>query len=316
MPFSQKLHHTLSSFTDVSEFFHSRYDLIHSFGERRLHIARNSRLVLSVQDMIPITLSEGSSEFIAEVRARLTSLVRQATVIITISEFSKREICKTLNVPEEKIVIIPNGLDHDWFNLCDPKSLSASKQRISQLKISPPYIAYFGGTTQRKNLNRLITAFGRLTAKPDFQYDLILVGQPLPSDSSALIQKLGITERVRSLGYLSPVDALSVLRCAEATVYPSTYEGFGMPPLESIACGIPVAASNASSLPEVLGDAPVYFDPLEPESIEQAVTDVLFDDDVRKRCTDRGVAQASTYTWSSNASKTICIYDDVIQQIS
>lgn len=282
-------------------------DIIHSFGWRKLPPSK-ARLVLTIQDVIPIRLSEGDPQFVERIRTILTQLARRADKIITISEFSKSEIIDILGAQPEKIDVIPDGVDRDWFKPLAESEVTRAKDCLTRLCIPSPYLLHIGGAAKRKNRINLIKAFEILKERYKVPHSLVFAGSALDSECTQLVAAAGCKDQILSIGYLTRTDALHVLQQADALVFPSTYEGFGLPPLEAMSCNVPVAMSNAASLPEVGGSAAVYFDPHSPEEMSAAVWQIVSRPEVRRTCIDAGVARSREFTWQNNAARTIAIY--------
>jgi glycosyltransferase involved in cell wall biosynthesis len=208
---------------------------------------------------------------------------RGAEAVIVTSEFVRKRALEVLGLAADRVHVIPLALDHSRFKL-------GSDER-------EPFILYPAQPWPHKNHPRLLEAFTMLREnRPRLR--LVLTGgglerlEPLP-------------EGVEQLGMVSQTELASLYRRAACLVYPSLYEGFGMPPLEAMASGCPVAASNAGAIPEVCGDAAVLFDPTDVEAIAAAILET---DDMRDELTTRGVAQASAFTWEEAARKHEVVY--------
>jgi glycosyltransferase involved in cell wall biosynthesis len=178
----------------------------------------------------------------------------------------------------------------------------------SRFGIDRPYLLYLGGIEPRKNLPNLLAAFRRLTP----ELSLVIAGSGVewnPEGSDLLGQAMAglpedVRSRVRRTGYVSDSDKVALLSGAEAFVYPSSYEGFGLPVLEAMACGTPVVTSNASSLPEVAGDAAVLVDPADPAAIAAGIDRSLGDGELHQRLVVAGLERAARYSWEETARRT------------
>jgi len=286
-------------------------DVIHSFGWRMLPKTR-APVVVTIQDVIPIRLLEGDHQFIERTKAILGSLIKQAAAIITISDFSRREIAEVFGISESRIDVIPDGVDLRRYKPITPEAEADGVASLMKLGITRPYFLHKGGSTKRKNKPNLIRAFDRFKKEHKTDHQLVLAGgDSLDDESSQALADCAHARDVLNVGYVTADDSVRLLQLAQALVFPSTYEGFGLPPLEAMACGVPVAMSNVSSLPEVGGEAAVYFDPYSPEEIADALWRISTDNALRVKCVKSGLARSQAMTWERNARSTIDIYNRV-----
>ena len=228
---------------------------------------------------------------------------RKARRIITISESTKRDTVRLLGVSSKKVDIVHCGVDKAFHPL--PEGEIASFRQKHGL---PERIILFVGTIEpRKNVVRLIEAYSRLR---DGQVKLVIGGARgwLYEEVFARVEELDLTDDVLFPGYI-PSDELPLwYNAAELFVYPSLYEGFGLPPLEAMACGTPVLTSNVSSLPEVVGEAGLTVDPMDSEGLAEAMNQVLGDGVLRQSMRERGLARAGRFSWARAARETIEVY--------
>lgn len=205
--------------------------------------------------------------------------------IVTVSEFSKDEICTELAVPEEKVQVIYNGVDDFYFD-----------DESTPIDLPERYLLFVGSLNPRKNIEGILQSFNIVQEKQDI--DLVLVG---PSNKN-IFQNLKIDpiEGIHLCGYLEAREVKYTYENAEALVYPSFYEGFGLPPLEAMACGTPVVSSNQGALPEILGDCAVYVDPNSSSDIAKGIEQVLKNNDLP---VSKLRKHAEQYTWESVAER-------------
>ena len=228
---------------------------------------------------------------------------RKAKRIITISESTKRDTVRLLGVSSEKVDIVHCGVDKAFHPL--PEGEIASFRQKHGL---PERIILFVGTIEpRKNVVRLIEAYSRLR---DGQVKLVIGGAKgwLYEEVFARVEELDLTGDVLFPGYIPPDELPLWYNAAELFVYPSLYEGFGLPPLEAMACGTPVLTSNVSSLPEVVGEAGLTVDPMDSEGLAEAMNQVLGDGALRQSMRERGLARAGRFSWARAARETIEVY--------
>jgi glycosyltransferase involved in cell wall biosynthesis len=228
---------------------------------------------------------------------------RKARGIITISESTKRDTVRLLGVSPEKVDVIYCGVDKAFRPL--PKRKVTSFRQKCGL---PERIILFVGTIEpRKNVARLVEAYSRLR---DGSVKLVIGGARgwLYEEVFARVEELELTGDVLFPGYISPDELPLWYNAAELFVYPSLYEGFGLPPLEAMACGTPVITSNVSSLPEVVGKAGLIVDPMDSEGLAEAMNQVLGNGTLRQSMRERGLARAGRFSWAKAARETVGVY--------
>jgi glycosyltransferase involved in cell wall biosynthesis len=243
-------------------------------------------------------------------RASMWTAVKRSDCILTVSEASKRDILHFFNVAPEKIEVVYNAID-DHFWLTPPEEEVARVRERYQL--DHQFVLYVGNIKPHKNLVRLIEAFDELRRTGLDDLKLLIIGDEiskLPSLRRA-VHSHKLHKHVRFLGYVSDGTLRILYRLASLFVFPSLYEGFGLPPLEAMASGTPVVASNQSSLPEVTGDAAVLVDPYDVESIVDGMRRVLTDPALAADLRRRGPERAREFSWARSVEKTRRVYDDV-----
>lgn len=236
----------------------------------------------------------------------LPALVRHLTKVITDSEFSKRDLLEYVRVPEERIVVIPLAAD---ANLYFPRDKEESGQHAgARYGLRQPYVLYISRIEHPgKNHVRLIRAFTRIKEKYKLPHQLVLAGSDWhgAEDVRREAAASGVAEEIVFTGFVGQGD-IPLLYCgADAFAFPSLFEGFGLPILEAMASGVPVACSNTSSLPEVAGDAAQLFDPLDEDAIEDALRRILTDDSIRTTCVERGLRHCKKFSWEQTAARTV-----------
>ena len=233
-------------------------------------------------------------------RRRLTNdlerSIQAADRIITISEFSKREIAELLSVPEGHISVIPCAAQ------CSDLSVSFD-QINAKYKIRQPYLLYVGTLEPRKNLIRLLHAYEQLKQREHIPHQLILAGGKGWNTEAldAALAASPVKDSVVLTGFISEEEKNTLYQYADLFVFPSLYEGFGIPPLEAMHWGCPVVAANAASLPEVCGDAAVFVEPTEEESIAEGIRRILYDTAYADSLREKGRKQEMRYAWDKSA---------------
>jgi glycosyltransferase involved in cell wall biosynthesis len=244
----------------------------------------------------------------------LPRVARSATAIVSLSEATKRDLIELLGVSPERISVIPCGVSKAFAPIAtgDPH-LFGVRERYD---LPENYAITVGAIEPRKNLPRLLRAVDSLRrSRREFRdITLLHVGPSgwLSRDVSQTVSELGLQERVRFLGYVPNEDLSALYQLARVSVYPSLFEGFGLPVLEAMASGCPVVTSSCSSMPEVAGGAAVLVDPMSEESIADGMARVWVDDPFREDLIARGRARAAKFTWESVARETMQLYDRVL----
>ena len=235
----------------------------------------------------------------------LPALVRKLTRVITISESSKRDIVEYAGVPEDRVTVTYLAADHDTYFPRDREQAAA--QVAAQYGVRPPYVLYISRLEHPgKNHVRLIRAFDRVKASESIPHQLVLAGSDWNRAEAVheAAEACACADDIVFTGFVAG-SALPALYCgADAFVFPSLYEGFGLPVLEAMACGVPVACSNTSSMPEVAGDAAPLFDPYDEEAIQATLVSLLADNGLREDLARRGIARAKEFTWAATAAQT------------
>lgn len=263
-------------------------------------------VVCTIHDVTPITMPSHPTTVSAMQRLLLKGCARFSHTIITSSECSKRDIVTHLSVSEEKVVVIHDGCDQSLFNANPPDMVALAALR-ARLGIKKPYLLHHGTIQPRKNLRRLIEAFRLLLAEnQDLNVDLVLVGRRgWASDNivNAAAESSG-KGRVILAGILDDSDLALLIKGATLAVVPSLYEGFSLPMVEAMACGVPTIASNTSCLPEISGNALAYFDPLSIEDMAACMQKVLRDSGLSLHLREKGIDRAREFTWERCARQT------------
>ena len=266
--------------------------------------------VVTIHDCIHLMFPQYLPSRMAYAYARsvMWAAARRAQSIITVSEASKRDILHFFNVPPEKVVVVPNAIDERF--LVPPPDIELARVR-ERYQLQHGFVLYAGNIKPHKNLVRLIEAFSQIRQGPFQELKLLIIGDQiskLPALRRA-VHQLKLHKHVRFLGYI-PDETLAVLyRSAEVFVFPSLYEGFGLPPLEAMASGTPVVTSNTSSLPEVTGGAAVLVDPYDVGSIVDGVRRVLTDPSLAAELRRKGPLRAREFSWARSVAKTKALYE-------
>ena len=243
-------------------------------------------------------------------RASIAMAARRATRVMTVSESSKKDIMRFFGTDPSKIDVIYNAYD-ERFGI-EPNADAVERVR-ERYQLHDQFVLYAGNVKPHKNLERLIEAFHIVRDRGLDHLKLVLIGDDISKYASLrrAVHRHQLHKYVRFLGYLHE-DTLAVMyRLASVFVFPSLYEGFGLPPLEAMVSGTPVVTSNVSSLPEVAGDAAVLVDPYDPEAIADGIHRVLTNDQLRQELRQKGLARARQFSWEASVRRVREIYGEV-----
>ncbi len=239
--------------------------------------------------------------------------IKRAQGIITQSEFSRRAMVQALGLAEDRIDVIPLGVNERFSSPLAPEELNDVRQRLA---LHRPYLLHVGVLSPRKNLVRLMRAFQALRRQHGIPHQLVLAGSRGWADAEILEARAQLDPAGRDILLPGPLaeDLPAVYRMADLVVYPSLYETFGLPPLEAMASGVPVVASNIAAIPEVTGDAALLVDPADEGALADAIWQVLSSPAQRERMTRRGRERAAAFTWQRTAAETIRVYERVAKE--
>jgi glycosyltransferase involved in cell wall biosynthesis len=232
--------------------------------------------------------------------------------IIAISMQTKKDLMAYFSIPEVRIRVIYPAHRKIYYPERDVEVIRGVLERLG---IFRNFILFVGSLEPRKNLKTLLQAYAIYVKRHASEELLVVAGGKgwLNDDLSQVVAELGIAERVKFVGYVQEADLRVLYSATKLFVYPSLYEGFGLPPLEAMACGAPVITSNTSALPEVVGDAAIVIDPHNSEELYQAMQRVLCDDQLRIRMRQQSLARAQLFSWERTAQETLGLYREVAQ---
>ena len=296
-----------------------------SLGADLLHVPHfnvplfhRGQLVVSILDVIHLTDPAYKHSLAIQLYARpmLLLAARKASHIVTISEYSKRQIVEHLGVPEEKVTTIRCGVNGQ-FSCGDSADQRAEAARVvhRHLGVAPPYILYVGNLKPHKNVPTLLRAFALLHSREAVPHRLVILGDDRKSSRSLNQEcaRLAISEVTSFVPYVPPELLPKVYAAASVLVMPSRVEGFGLPVLEAMASGTPVVCSRAASLPEVAGDAAIYFELTSPEDLASALERLLSSQDLQNTLREKGLQRAKELTWHRSVQKHVEVYERVLK---
>jgi len=288
-------------------------DMVHYTNQHfgRISMCAGLPFIVTVHDLERICFPFSNQEPEEEASLKKDALaIQKAEHVIVVSENTKKDLVKYLKIPEDKITIIYNGVDHEVF-------------KPNSHKVLPfPYILYVGSERQRKNLERLLEAFALLKKSSDFtDLKFIKIGGPGRSDdfrqaTLRKIKELGLDGEVIFINQITDNQLAEYYSSAKVLVYPSLYEGFGLPVIEAMACGCPVITSNVSSLPEVAGKAAIFANPYDVRDICGAMARLLTDDKLRSELVVKGKERSNVFSWAKTADETMKLYHRVEESIN
>jgi len=266
-------------------------------------------LVVSVHDVSFLEYPEYFTRFRSvQLRCTVRRTVRTAACVLTPSEFSRRSILNAYQLDEARVVALPNGVSSAFR----PIAREAAQRFVrSSFALPAPFILMVADLQPRKNHLGLIAAFERLVHDHrDLPHQLVFVGKETwyASVIRAAAKKSGVSNRIHFTGFVSDQELVQLYGACDLFVYPSFYEGFGLPIVEAMACGRAVACSNTSAMPEVADSAAILFDPYSEEELVRAMRDLLLNPELRSRMERLGMQRAATFGWEKTASKTLEIY--------
>ncbi len=250
----------------------------------------------------------------AQLRYTVARTVKMARRVLTVSEFSRDAILRHYDIAPEKVRVVPNAAGSDFRVIGRDKAVAAARER---LRFAAPFVLSVGDLQPRKNQIGLISAFAKLmTERPALKHHLVLAGKETwfaPKVREAA-QASGFAGRIHFTGFVPDQELLELYNACDCFVFPSFYEGFGLPILEAMACGRAVACSKTSAMPEVADGAGLLFDPHDIEDIKRCVEDILVDPELRARKERLGVQRAAHFSWQKSARTTLDVYREVVEE--
>lgn len=282
-------------------------DILHSttFCSPKDHFGK---LIVTIYDISFLTFPEYHTEANRMHCLKGTiDAIKYADKIIAISHHGKAELVKYFNIDPEKIVVTPLAVK-EFFK---PSREEEKNQILFKYNIPQNYIFFLGSYEPRKNIIALIKAYSNLPESIKDKHPLVIAGGKgwLNADINALV-KLKSSTHIKHLGYVEEHDLPALYSAATIFIYPSFYEGFGLPVLEAMSCGTPVITSNTSSMPEIGGDAALYFDPTKTNQLEDLLLLLINNADLRENLRSKGLVQAKKYSWEKTAKETLRIYEE------
>jgi len=274
-------------------------------------IKGKTKMVVTIHDMIAFLYPEiwsGISGFRIRNYIKLSS--QRADVILTISNSAKKDIIKILNIPEDKIKVIYCGINQKLYKLVPELSLPKSLKKYG---IRKKYILAIGPLGTRKNHNRLIDAYNILPKNIRKDYQLVITGEKKGTYNKLLIKagKNCLIDDIVFTGFVPEEEMPVLISAASLFVFPSLYEGFGIPLLEAMACGTPLLVSNVSSIPEVVESAALLFDPYDINEMANAINRGIIDENLRQKLIQKGFERVKKYSWKYSAKELLSAFEEI-----
>lgn len=288
--------------------FSGKADIYHGLDFVLPPLGKKIRKVVTVYDL---AFLEHPEYAVPSLAAYLTKVVPQAIesadVVATISHEVSRTLVEHFQTPQEKLTVIPCGVDAHFRRITDPVILAATSNKFG---LKHPLVLGVGTLEPRKNHIGLIKAFYQAQKRKNGPAMLAIAGGKgwLYEETQNLVAELKLEKKVRFLGRVTDLELVSLYSMADAFAFPSFFEGFGIPPLEAMACGAPVITSDTSSLPEVAGDAALLVDPHDTDALAAAITRIIENQQVQEELRQKGYERIQQYTWAMAAKKMLAVY--------
>lgn len=295
-----------------AEAFAGPFDLFHG-PDFVLPPMRCRRSILTVHDLSFLVYPEHAVPTLARYLRRVVPpSVARASLVVADSESTRHDLIRHLGAPPDKVAVVWGGVDPSFRPITDQVTLARVRQRY---QAEPPFVLSVGTLEPRKNYGRLLEAFAALRRELSQPIRLLIAGGKgwLYDDIFRQQRSLGLDEAVAFLGFVPEDDLPALISLAQVFVYPSLYEGFGLPVLEAMACGAPVIAANTSALPEVAQGAALLVDPSDVAALAGAMRRVLEDEGLRQELSERGQERAATFTWERAAAQMLTLYQKVLE---
>lgn len=274
-----------------------------------LPLDKPCKMIITLHDIIPYRMPETvGPNYLKIFLKQIPQIIPLCDGIITVSKFSKEDIMREFNFPGDKIFVTHLAPE----SIYKPRDKRKSKQLIKDLYgIDGDFILYIGGFSPRKNIMGLIESFSKIFKSYKRNIKLVIAGKKGISYElyRQRTEQLSISENVIFPGFIAMEHLPYLYSASELFVYPSFYEGFGLPPVEAMACGVPVIASNTTSIPEIIGDNAVSVNPSDIDALSEAMLNVLQDEALKEELITKGLVRASELTWKDTAMKTLNAYN-------
>lgn len=270
----------------------------------------SAKLVVTVHDLTYLHGSEAlkSRSGRAYVRFLFRFIARNAAAIITVSEYTKKDLMEFFPVRAEKVFVIPEAASDMFYKISDPNKL---EKQLCFGSSGRPFILFVGSLKPHKNIPALVTAVSNLREKKRIEHQLLIVGRK-DKKNPEILKLIESNPYVSYLGEVSDEKLATLYNLADLFVLPSFREGFGLPVVEAMACGTPVAVSDRTSLPELVGEAGQLFDPDRIDALEHVIYNILENKDLRQKMSLAGLERSKEFSWQNTAKNTLKVYQQVL----
>ena len=288
--------------------FTGHADLYHGLDFVLPPLNRKIRKVVTVYDLAFLEHPEYAVPSLAEYLKKVVpQAVASADVVATISHEVSRTLIEHFNTPAEKLTVIPCGVESYFRRITDPILLDATRNKFG---LKHPLVLGVGTQEPRKNHIGLIKAFYKTQQQKNAPAMLAIAGGKgwLYEETQNLVRELKLEDKVRFLGRVTDHELVTLYSLADAFAFPSFFEGFGIPPIEAMACGAPVITSSVSSLPEVAGDAAILVDPHDIDALADAISRIIESETLQEELRQKGFERVQQYTWANSAKKMLSVY--------
>jgi len=272
---------------------------------------KKAKIIVTIFDLTPLKYRKYfRKKSIQYFKYYFNEMISKADMFIAISNATKNDILSYDNINEDRVEVIPLAADSDYRKIEDNNKIKYIKQLYG---LQGNYILFLGTLEPRKNIVNLIKSYNILPKDIKRDFLLVISGKKgwYYEEIFRTVRELGLEEKVVFTGYIPEEDKPALMNGAEVFVYPSFYEGFGLPPLEAMACGVPVISSNKSSIPEVIGNAGILINPDNVYELSNAIFQVLSNESLKSQLSEKSVIQAKKFSWEITARKTLEIYNKI-----
>lgn len=276
----------------------------------------NCKCIVTIHDLIPYIMPETVGKgYLLKFLNDMPYIIENSSAIITVSEWSKKDIIKFFPSAKDKVYVTPLAAESNFRPLDKMKCRQFIKNKYH---IDKPFLLYIGGFSQRKNVMGLLEAYEMLPEKLKENYIIVLVGEEKDAAVSlrSAADRLKINNRIFFTGRLPSCELPVFYNACEIFVYPSIYEGFGLPPLEAMSCKVPVITSNITSIPEVTGDSAYLINPYDSSNLTDAIKSVLENEELKTSLSVNGFKRSKEFSWKKTAKNTLSVYEAAYNMVS
>jgi len=287
------------------------FDIIHNTAQYPVSPKIHSHYIITIHDLIPVLYPQYVGKIYSlQAKIHYPMAIRSASKIITVSKHTKNDIIRLYNIPESKIEVIYECFSDKFI----PASTDDKNRVRAKYNLNNPYILFVGAIEPKKNIELLIRAF-YLCQKENMNFQLVIVGKRAWKFESIfnLVDKLKLHHKIKFLNFVPYEDLPALYSAAEVFVFPSRYEGFGLPPLEAMKCGTPVITSNMSSLPEIVGKNGLMVNPDDEKQLAKSILNILSDPELQKKFSTYSLKRAELFSWKKTGKETINVYNSVLE---